>query len=484
MGIKVFASATVAAERLTLAQHVAREATWLEGSRMSAQNCTFENNAYDVYITRQGASNGPPGEFFTDTPEPRVRQRMAPNDPNGDVLPLQSAPSKVFMGPDDAAFTSLRQRVDCALGEQLLTPPGFPEASGTGSACAREEPGGSNAAAGRKSSNASTGADDESGGSNTGAIVGAAVAAVVVALVAAAICILIAWRRRRQRQQQRLSDAASKAHTQDAPTSAHHTGSGSLRAPLAASTHHVSSSAVARHESLHTESERSASDANRPTVSPLVSLGAASMQGQPSSEEPSAKASTLAHTRSTAYSSAQSDLLLRQRIAPLPSGAASTVASSTFTTVLPATLMQPRERDMVSTALLNMAERRPVQLFAGRYQLLQEQHHGSQAVVQFARDETSLRQYAIKVFCSRADFEAEVAQYRDPVLSLCLPDLLYADDNATGSVQSATGWHFPSFLVIERGCAASCTKCNALCFKRFRSCCVYQSCSRPAPQCR
>jgi hypothetical protein len=56
-----------------------------------------------------------------------------------------------------------------------------------------------------------------------------------------------------------------------------------------------------------------------------------------------------------------------------------------------------------------------------------------------------------RIFCDSSAFDEEVAQYRDPVLKLCLPDLIHASANADGAVRSARGFVFPPFLVIERG---------------------------------
>ena len=55
------------------------------------------------------------------------------------------------------------------------------------------------------------------------------------------------------------------------------------------------------------------------------------------------------------------------------------------------------------------------------------------------------------MFCDAQAFEEEAAQYRDPVLQRCLPELVYASSNADGTTRSARGFVFPPFLVIERG---------------------------------
>ena len=89
---------------------------------------------------------------------------------------------------------------------------------------------------------------------------------------------------------------------------------------------------------------------------------------------------------------------LQQRVVPKGTGASAASGGAPFTTEMPATLMEPDLRGKVSTALYNMAEQEPPVLLAGRFQLLGDQCHGGQAVVQFARDALrgSLTQYAVK----------------------------------------------------------------------------------------
>lgn len=91
--------------------------------------------------------------------------------------------------------------------------------------------------------------------------------------------------------------------------------------------------------------------------------------------------------------------MLQRRIVPVqPGGASPFGAAAPFTVANPATMAESSDRDKVSTALYNMADSNPAVLFAGRYQLLQEEQvHGGQAVVHLARDGSGgLMQYAIK----------------------------------------------------------------------------------------
>ena len=55
------------------------------------------------------------------------------------------------------------------------------------------------------------------------------------------------------------------------------------------------------------------------------------------------------------------------------------------------------------------------------------------------------------MFCDNRAFDQEVAQYNDPILRQCLPQLHFATDNADGAVRSARGFVFPPVLAIERG---------------------------------
>jgi hypothetical protein len=56
-----------------------------------------------------------------------------------------------------------------------------------------------------------------------------------------------------------------------------------------------------------------------------------------------------------------------------------------------------------------------------------------------------------RLFHRRAEFEAEVALYRHPLLRRMLPELHRASDNAAGAVRSRSGHAFPAFFVLERG---------------------------------
>jgi serine/threonine protein kinase len=55
------------------------------------------------------------------------------------------------------------------------------------------------------------------------------------------------------------------------------------------------------------------------------------------------------------------------------------------------------------------------------------------------------------MFLDKTEFEDEVSLYRTPALARIMPDLLHADDNASGAVRSRSGYVFPPFFVLERG---------------------------------
>ena len=58
---------------------------------------------------------------------------------------------------------------------------------------------------------------------------------------------------------------------------------------------------------------------------------------------------------------------------------------------------------------------------------------------------------ACRFFHSREDFEIEQRIYEDRTFRACLPELILANDNARGDVQSHSGYTFPPFLVMDRG---------------------------------
>ena len=99
------------------------------------------------------------------------------------------------------------------------------------------------------------------------------------------------------------------------------------------------------------------------------------------------------------HGGASAAMVTRRRIAPANSTLAGSTVSGFSGAVYsqPNTLEQPQERDRLRTAVVNMAEAEPPQLFAGRYRLKAEWVQGGQALVVFARDDADgFFQYAIK----------------------------------------------------------------------------------------
>jgi hypothetical protein len=76
-----------------------------------------------------------------------------------------------------------------------------------------------------------------------------------------------------------------------------------------------------------------------------------------------------------------------------------------------------------------------------------------QAVVQFARNEVSELEYAIKFFLSVAAFNDESEQYtnKDNPLISFLPRLHALVDNRDGQFKDAFGHMMPPCIVMERG---------------------------------
>ena len=52
-----------------------------------------------------------------------------------------------------------------------------------------------------------------------------------------------------------------------------------------------------------------------------------------------------------------------------------------------------------------------------------------------------------RFFDKLQEMEAEANIYRNPVMKSVLPELLHADANAGGALQSGSGFRFPPYLV-------------------------------------
>jgi serine/threonine protein kinase len=79
--------------------------------------------------------------------------------------------------------------------------------------------------------------------------------------------------------------------------------------------------------------------------------------------------------------------------------------------------------------------------------------HAGQAIVNFAVHTASKCEYAIKVFLSKAAFDAESSQYTNQASPLrqFLPRLHAVVDNSDGTLEDAHGHNLPPCIVTERG---------------------------------
>ena len=71
--------------------------------------------------------------------------------------------------------------------------------------------------------------------------------------------------------------------------------------------------------------------------------------------------------------------------------------------------------------------------------------------LQFARDDETGDDFAIKFFTLRENFDRESQLYANPALRSMMPAVRAVVPNADGAVRSASGWSFPPCIVIERG---------------------------------
>jgi serine/threonine protein kinase len=56
-----------------------------------------------------------------------------------------------------------------------------------------------------------------------------------------------------------------------------------------------------------------------------------------------------------------------------------------------------------------------------------------------------------RFFFREHDFHRETGFYENGAFSECLPQLMCASDNASGSVVSCSGYRFPPFIALDRG---------------------------------
>ena len=234
------------------------------------------------------------------------------------------------------------------------------------------------------------------------------------ALVAAAILAAFVVKKRRRRVRSRCPPSAPEHNVQpkeSAAVAAQPPGNQpQVERSLSGKPHGSAAGALQQSQlsdgtsgngTLHATSTVGTSSAGAGGSATVSSAGGvlAAPQVQPArtlSQPPAPKLTPDSSTPAQPLQEGEQQPTLQQRVAPKPAGTFGS-QSVPFTTAVPQTIMEPDMRSKISTALYNMEEQQPPMLFAGRFQLLQDQCHGGQAVVQFARDARgSLKQYAIK----------------------------------------------------------------------------------------
>lgn len=101
-------------------------------------------------------------------------------------------------------------------------------------------------------------------------------------------------------------------------------------------------------------------------------------------------------------------------------------------------------------ALDHMAAQRPPGVLAGQFAVLRDRARGGQSLVQMAKDPDGFRNYAIKFFSRRRDFERENALYQELSLRATLPPLHLSCSNDDKALKSSSGFSFPPFMVRRR----------------------------------
>ena len=223
---------------------------------------------------------------------------------------------------------------------------------------------------------------------NVGLIVGFTVAAGAAAAIMIIICLCCC--RRKRKAARALNAASSGSNVSEVPVEPG-VVSGPNQAPFqgpsvprnsdvpASRTGNASgtSASPSLQQTMHAVSDPSMdSSAVSGDLQPLKQVG--SLQSMPSGHQPA----------------------LPVRVVPPHVGTQTSVGSAT--TARPSTVLEPDERSKLSTALSNMATMQPPILFAGRFLLIDEQAHGGQAVVAFARDNSGVFPYAIKCALPRS----------------------------------------------------------------------------------
>ena len=486
-------------ERCAFKWHDGDAAVWSAGGPIRSVECIFKHNTIDV-ICDILDDYGEPADVFIDIPSSQLSTDAfsSTNWTSGSVLPLQDAPD-VFLEDSDPKFIALRQVLyadsDCLFDNLVCSHIWHNELAECASLCTTPYDTGAHYSQRLQvcvqELHALLGKDRDIGSdsSDNGSILVAVLVPVVVVGVIAALAAALIWRSKHKRLRKNTGledrDCAPAEHATTSlgdasivhPASDVHAHATHAPPPAPAvqkqSNDASSGAAAAAASPISTPAKPSTgsgySAAGQNTTATQATLGAASMgsggdvvhsAGGASSSSgttipplPSFSAAPAVRQMITSIGTrTQPRHPLTRRIAPIAPGQQSTMGSSVFTVVQPSTMAEPTLHEQIAMALSNMQEAQPQVLFAGRYQLLDVQFHGGQAVVQLARDlRGSIMQYAIKVFCDRGAFDDEIAQYRDPLLQRVLPQMHFASDNADASARSQRGFVFPPYIVLERG---------------------------------
>ena len=104
---------------------------------------------------------------------------------------------------------------------------------------------------------------------------------------------------------------------------------------------------------------------------------------------------------------------------------------------------------MLSHTLDLLAERGT--LFLGRFALRSaaQRFRGGQGIVQFAREDASGHECAVKFFTHRGAFERERELYHSPALHGQMAAVKHLEANEHGLHVMAPGWPFPPCIVVE-----------------------------------
>eukprot|EP00892_Ulva_mutabilis_P002729 jgi/Ulvmu1/12457/UM009_0109.1 len=128
-----------------------------------------------------------------------------------------------------------------------------------------------------------------------------------------------------------------------------------------------------------------------------------------------------------------------------------TTEMRTFIDATRGTVLPRRELEVLSHTLDLLAARGT--LFLDRFVLhsAAQRFHGGQGIVQFAREESTGQECAVKFFTHRGAFERERELYHAPALRGQMPAVRHLEANERAALLMAPGWPFPPCIVVEKG---------------------------------